>query len=79
MLNWLKDEKIATKIFGVEEKPTLWLATKKASEHVKKLNGVTHGIDFIGVEQLISIRNEMYTLLLFCVLQSEIRTQPLSA
>jgi len=67
MLNWLKDERTATKIFGIEEKPTLWLAAKKAATHVKKLNGVTHGNDFIGTEQFLTIRNEMYTLILFCV------------
>ena len=71
MLNWLKDEKIAIKIFGIEEKPTLWLATKKAAEHVRKLNGVTHGIDLIGFEQFLSIRNEMYALLSFCVQNSD--------
>lgn len=72
MLNWLKDEKTATKIFGIEEKPTLWLAAKQAATHVKKLNGITHGNDFIATEQLLAIRNEMYVLIRFCVLSSDV-------
>lgn len=70
MLAWLKDEKIAIKIFGIEEKPRMWLATKKASGHAQKLNGVAHGTELIDTEQVRTIRNEIYALLHFCVLKS---------
>lgn len=67
MLAWLSDEKIALTIFGVEEKPSVWLATKKAKQHAKKLNGVVHGLEFVDAVQFRTIRNEIYPLLKFCV------------
>ncbi len=71
MLNWLKDENVAISVFGVAEKPTLWLATKKASAYVSKLNGVAHGLDFVDTGQVKEIRNEIYQLLLFFVINSQ--------
>ena len=70
MLAWFSDEKVAVGIFGVEEKPRLWLASKKAKEHTKKLNGVAHGLEPIDTAQVRTIRNEVYSLLKFCVEKS---------
>ena len=70
MLAWFSDEKVAMSIFGVEEKPQLWLASKKAKVHTKKLNGVAHGQEFIDTGQVRGIRNEVYPLLKFCVEKS---------
>lgn len=70
MLAWISDEKIAFSIFGTEEKPRLWLASKKAKEHTKKLNGIIHGLELIDSNQVKIIRNEIYPLLRFCVERS---------
>lgn len=70
MLAWLKDETAALKIFGTEKKPILWVAAKKASTHSQKLNGVVHGLELIDVQQVKTIRNEIYQLLNFCVLNA---------
>ncbi len=74
MLGWLKDEKIAFDVFGIENKPVLWLAAKKASSRVAKLNGVTHGNELISTSQIIEIRNEIYPLVKFLVLKNSSKT-----
>lgn len=66
MLGWLNDHSVAIEIFGAE-RPKLALATKNASKHTKKMNGLVHGIDAIDEGQAREIRNEIYALLIFCV------------
>ncbi|MDZ7922278.1 ATP-binding protein [Rhodoferax sp.] len=70
MLAWISDERVAINIFGIEEKPRLWLASKKAKMHTKKLNGIVHGLDLMDTSQIQTIRNEIYLLLKFCVEKS---------
>ena len=66
MLGWLNEKSVAVEVFGAE-RPKLALATKNASKHTKKMNGLVHGIDAIDEGQAREIRNEIYALLLFCV------------
>ncbi|MDD5544881.1 MAG: ATP-binding protein [Acidobacteriia bacterium] len=66
MLGWLNDKDIAVEVFGAE-RPKLALATKNASKHTKKMNGLVHGIDAIDEGQAREIRNEIYALIAFCV------------
>ncbi len=69
MLGWLNEKTVAISIFGAE-RPKLALATKNASKHSKKMNGLVHGIDAIDEKQAREIRNELYALLAFCVQKS---------
>lgn len=66
MLGWLNDNSVAVEVFGAERQK-LALATKNASKHAKKMNGLVHGIDAIDEGQAREIRNEIYALLIFCV------------
>ena len=67
MLAWLKDDKVATIVFGVERKKTLLLATKKAADAAQILNGVVHCLKLIDASQIRTIRNDIYPLLQFLV------------
>jgi hypothetical protein len=70
MLAWLKDDKVASKIFGAERKKTLLLATKKAVDAVQILNGVVHCLKLIDAAQTRAIRNDIYPLLHFLVAEA---------
>jgi Histidine kinase-, DNA gyrase B-, and HSP90-like ATPase len=67
MLAWLRDDKIATTVFGAERKKTLLLATKKAADAAQILNGVVHCLKLIDAGQIRTIRNDIYPLLQFLV------------
>lgn len=69
MLDWLKDDSVALDIFGAQDKAILLLATKKAAENTKKLNGLMHGLSLFSTEQTSLIRNEIYELLKFLVVK----------
>lgn len=63
-LHWLLDNK---DLFPSHDRKTLHLCVKKARQHIKKMNGVVHCIQFVSETEVISIRNETITLLEFLV------------
>lgn len=67
ILGWLKDPNTVQSIIPAEERKPLNLAIKKTADHIKKLNGVVHGNEFVDTSQINNIRNEILPLLEFCL------------
>lgn len=64
--NYLLDN---TQLFPNADKNKLSLSAKKIREHIKFMNGVVHGLQFVGNDgKVASIRNETIALLEFLVL-----------
>lgn len=65
IIPWLKEKNVEIELYGAN-RPQLSLATKNAAKHLPKMNGVVHGNDAVDGLQVKAIRNEIYSLLLFC-------------